>query len=216
RSCAGECPAKERRRRAAEVDARGLRPHRHRSDVERRRRRRRCGRRHPPSDPGRREWFPRQHRRSGRRAHPADPQGPRLAPEAGGAGARERAPALSDEPPAGGLARPARRLPAGGAGALRIAQVAPLAESVPPRLYGGTERVVAWLIDELVALGHEVTLIASGDSRTPARLIAAWPRALRLGRPHTDPMAAQAALLETMAHRAREGDVIHCPRNRLP
>src|SRR5712672_3938624 len=81
-------------------------------------------------------------------------------------------------------------------GPMRIAQIAPLAESVPPKLYGGTERVVAWLIEELVNLGHEVTLFASGDSVTPARLNAVWPRALRLGRPRSDPMAAQAALLE--------------------
>ena len=53
---------------------------------------------------------------------------------------------------------------------MRIAQVAPLAESVPPKLYGGTERVVAWLVDELVNLGHEVTLFASGDSLTGAEL----------------------------------------------
>jgi len=54
---------------------------------------------------------------------------------------------------------------------MRIAQVAPLAESVPPRGYGGTERVVAWLVEELVALGHDVTLFASGDSNTSARLV---------------------------------------------
>ena len=65
---------------------------------------------------------------------------------------------------------------------MRIAQVAPLAESVPPKLYGGTERVVAWLVDELVNLGHEVTLFASGDSVTGAELIPVCPRALRLGR----------------------------------
>jgi hypothetical protein len=53
---------------------------------------------------------------------------------------------------------------------MRIAQIAPLAESVPPKLYGGTERVVAWLIDELVELGHDVTLFASGDSRTRAKM----------------------------------------------
>ncbi len=53
---------------------------------------------------------------------------------------------------------------------MRIAQIAPLAESVPPKLYGGTERVVAWLVDELVGLGHEVTLFASGDSQTCAKL----------------------------------------------
>ena len=75
---------------------------------------------------------------------------------------------------------------------MRIAQVAPLAESVPPRLYGGTERVVAWLIDELVELGHEVTLFASGDSVTRAKLVPVWPRAFRLGRPWADPIATQA------------------------
>jgi glycosyltransferase involved in cell wall biosynthesis len=92
---------------------------------------------------------------------------------------------------------------------MRIAQVAPLAESIPPKLYGGTERVVAWLIDELVELGHEVTLFASGDSKTRAELEPVWPRALRLGRPRSDPMAAQAALLEAVARRASEFDVIH-------
>ena len=99
---------------------------------------------------------------------------------------------------------------------MRIAQVAPLAESVPPKLYGGTERVVAWLIEELVALGHDVTLIASGDSRTRARLIPAWPRGLRFGRPRSDPMAAQTCLLETMAQHAREFDVIHCHVDWVP
>jgi len=92
---------------------------------------------------------------------------------------------------------------------MRIAQIAPLAESVPPKLYGGTERVVAWLVDELVSLGHEVTLFASGDSQTTARVHAVWPRALRLGRPRTDPMVAQAALLEAVARHATEFDVIH-------
>ena len=61
---------------------------------------------------------------------------------------------------------------------MRIAQVAPLYESVPPSLYGGTERVVSYLTEELVRLGHEVTLFASGDSRTRAKLVAACPRAL--------------------------------------
>src|SRR3954447_16854811 len=65
---------------------------------------------------------------------------------------------------------------------MRIAQLAPLAESVPPKLYGGTERVIAWLVDELVQLGYEVTLFASGDSKTKGKLHAVWPRALRLGR----------------------------------
>ena len=53
---------------------------------------------------------------------------------------------------------------------MRIAQLAPLAESVPPKLYGGTERVIAWLVDELIELGHEVTLFASGDSKTKGKL----------------------------------------------
>src|SRR5436309_4302345 len=92
---------------------------------------------------------------------------------------------------------------------MRIAQIAPLAESVPPKLYGGTERVVAWLVDELVELGHDVTLFASGDSVTRAKLNSVWPRALRLGRPRSDPMAAQTALLEAMSQQAPEFDVIH-------
>src|SRR5499426_3593343 len=93
---------------------------------------------------------------------------------------------------------------------MRIAQIAPLAESVPPRLYGGTERVVAWLVEELVELGHDVTLFASGDSKTRATLVPVWPRALRLGRPRSDPMIAQAALLEAVGRQAADFDVIHC------
>ncbi|PPQ20608.1 Glycosyltransferase involved in cell wall bisynthesis [Bradyrhizobium shewense] len=92
---------------------------------------------------------------------------------------------------------------------MRIAQLAPLAESVPPKLYGGTERVVAWLVDELVKLGHDVTLFASGDSRTTGKLHPVWPRALRLGRKGADPGAANAMLLEAIAKRARDFDVIH-------
>jgi glycosyltransferase involved in cell wall biosynthesis len=93
---------------------------------------------------------------------------------------------------------------------MRIAQVAPLAESVPPRLYGGNERVVSWLTEELVNLGHEVTLFASGDSRTNATLVPIWPRALRLGRPKTDPTIPQTALLEAVAERVANFDVIDC------
>src|SRR4051794_35060475 len=84
---------------------------------------------------------------------------------------------------------------------MRIAQIAPLAESVPPKLYGGTERVVHWLTEELVALGHEVTLFASGDSKTSANLVPVIPHALRLGRPRMDPVAAQALLLEAVVSR---------------
>ena len=61
---------------------------------------------------------------------------------------------------------------------MRIAQVAPLYESVPPQLYGGTERVVSYLTGELVRMGHEVTLFASGDSQTRAKLVAACPQSL--------------------------------------
>lgn len=92
---------------------------------------------------------------------------------------------------------------------MRIAQIAPLAESVPPKLYGGTERVVSWLVDELVELGHDVTLFASGDSKTRGRLHPVWPHALRLGRPRMDPSIACTVLLEAIARRAGEFDVIH-------
>ncbi|MGX4803161.1 glycosyltransferase family 4 protein [Bradyrhizobium guangdongense] len=99
---------------------------------------------------------------------------------------------------------------------MRIAQLAPLAESVPPRLYGGTERVIAWLVDELVARGHDVTLFASGDSNTAGKLHAVWPRALRLGRRGVDPSAACALLIEAIAERARDFDVIHSHVDWLP
>src|SRR2546421_7568475 len=92
---------------------------------------------------------------------------------------------------------------------MRIAQLAPLVESVPPKLYGGTERVIAWLVKELVELGQDVTLFATGDSKVGAKLVPVWPRALRLGRPRSDPVAAQAASLEAIARRAAEFDVIH-------
>ena len=75
---------------------------------------------------------------------------------------------------------------------------------------------MAWLTDELVDLGHDVTLIASGDLPHACPTISAWPRALRLGRPRTDPMAAQAALLESMARHAHAFDVIHCHVDWLP
>jgi len=93
---------------------------------------------------------------------------------------------------------------------MRIAQIAPLAESVPPKLYGGTERVVSWLTEDLVSSGHDVTLFATGDSRTSAKLVPVCPRALRLSRPRPDPAAAYAVLLEAVAERAADFDVIHC------
>jgi glycosyltransferase involved in cell wall biosynthesis len=93
---------------------------------------------------------------------------------------------------------------------MRIAQVAPLIEAVPPKLYGGTERVVAYLTDALVELGHDVTLFASGDSQTGAKLISAWPRALRLDPDVTDHFAPLFMQLEAVARRAHEFDIIHC------
>ncbi len=92
---------------------------------------------------------------------------------------------------------------------MRIAQVAPLHEAVPPKLYGGTERVVSFLTEELVALGHEVTLFASGDSRTAATLVSAWPRALRLDPAVRDTIAPHMLLMEQVRQRAGEFDLIH-------
>src|ERR1700726_5316383 len=99
---------------------------------------------------------------------------------------------------------------------MRIAQLAPLAGSVPPKRYGGGERVVALVVDELVELGHDVTLFASGDSRTKGELHPVWPRALRLGRKGVDPNAACAVLLEAIAKRAKDFDVTHAHIDRLP
>ena len=93
---------------------------------------------------------------------------------------------------------------------MKIAQVAPLTEAVPPKLYGGTERVVAYLTDALVELGHEVTLFASGDSETKAHLAPIWPKALRLDPNVRDPFVPMFMQLETVARRAHEFDVIHC------
>lgn len=92
---------------------------------------------------------------------------------------------------------------------MRIAQIAPLAEAVPPKFYGGTERVVSYLTEELVALGHDVTLFASGDSVTRAELDAVWPQALRLDPTIRDSLAPLAMLLERVRQRADEFDVLH-------
>ena len=93
---------------------------------------------------------------------------------------------------------------------MRIAQIAPLTEAVPPRLYGGTERVVSYLTEQLVAMGHDVTLFASGDSRTSAELVAAWPCALRFDPTLRDAMAPHMVMLEQVCRRADEFDVLHC------
>jgi glycosyltransferase involved in cell wall biosynthesis len=92
---------------------------------------------------------------------------------------------------------------------MRIAQVSPLDESVPPKLYGGTERVVSYLTDELVGLGHHVTLFASGDSRTSATLVPICKQALRLQGTCKDRLAPHLLLLEEVVARADEFDVIH-------
>jgi glycosyltransferase involved in cell wall biosynthesis len=91
---------------------------------------------------------------------------------------------------------------------LKIAQVAPLFESVPPKLYGGTERIVSYLTEALVGMGHDVTLFASGDSITKARLKPIVNRALRLSR-CVDPMAAQVVQLQEVIESAKEFDIIH-------
>ncbi|MBV9529671.1 MAG: glycosyltransferase, partial [Bradyrhizobium sp.] len=92
---------------------------------------------------------------------------------------------------------------------MRIAQVAPLFESVPPRLYGGTERVVYYLTEELVRQGHQVTLFASGDSMTSAELVGCTPRALRLDPSVRDPIPYQMLLLDKLRERADEFDILH-------
>jgi glycosyltransferase involved in cell wall biosynthesis len=94
---------------------------------------------------------------------------------------------------------------------MRIAQVAPLTEAVPPKLYGGTERVVHWLTEELVALGNDVTLFASGDSQTSAKLDATWPRALRLDGSVRDPNALHMVMLERVRQKCddEEYDFLH-------
>jgi glycosyltransferase involved in cell wall biosynthesis len=92
---------------------------------------------------------------------------------------------------------------------MKIAQVAPLYESVPPKYYGGTERVVSYLTEELVRQGHEVTLFASGDSITQARLLAACPRSLRLDNQCVDQLAHHMVLLEQVFRQASAFDIIH-------
>jgi glycosyltransferase involved in cell wall biosynthesis len=92
---------------------------------------------------------------------------------------------------------------------MKIAQVAPLYESVPPKYYGGTERVVSYLTEELVRQGHDVTLFASGDSETKARLIAACRSSLRLDKHCQNQMAHHFVMLERLFQRAAEFDIVH-------
>jgi glycosyltransferase involved in cell wall biosynthesis len=92
---------------------------------------------------------------------------------------------------------------------MRIAQVAPLFESVPPRLYGGTERVVSFLTEALVEMGHEVTLFATGDSSTDAHLVSVVPEALRLSKTMRDPYASHTLQLQQVVEQAGKFDIIH-------
>lgn len=91
---------------------------------------------------------------------------------------------------------------------MRIAQVAPLMEAVPPRLYGGTERLVSWLTEDLVALGHDVTLFASADSRTSAHLFPCAPLGLRLAG-ISDATATTLVMLNRVLRMEQEFDIIH-------
>jgi glycosyltransferase involved in cell wall biosynthesis len=93
---------------------------------------------------------------------------------------------------------------------MRIAQIAPLFESVPPARYGGTERVVHWLTEELVAMGHEVTLFATGDSRTSAKLVPVRATAERFQRNFERNNAPYARMIELVARQADDFDVLHC------
>jgi glycosyltransferase involved in cell wall biosynthesis len=93
---------------------------------------------------------------------------------------------------------------------MRIAHVSPLYERVPPELYGGTERIVSHLVEEQVRRGHEVTLFASGDSRTDAMLAAPVPRALRLDNDLSDPLAPHIVEMSQVFERAEDFDLIHC------
>src|SRR6476620_11314810 len=92
---------------------------------------------------------------------------------------------------------------------MRIAQISPLTDAVSTTLYRGTERLISWLAEELVALGHDVTLFASGDSRTAAKLEAVWPRAIRLDGSIRDPVGIHMTMLEQVRRRADEFDVLH-------
>ena len=92
---------------------------------------------------------------------------------------------------------------------MKIAQIAPLMESVPPRLYGGTERIVSYLTEELVRLGHEVTLFASGDSLTSANLVSCTPQALRLDPNVRDVLPYYMLMLDRVRQRSEQFDVLH-------
>src|SRR5689334_8543508 len=92
---------------------------------------------------------------------------------------------------------------------MKIAQIAPLWESVPPRLYGGTERVVSYLTEELVRQGHEVTLYASGDSKTSAKLVRCTDIALRLNPSVRDHLPYHIRMLDDVREQMDDFDILH-------
>ena len=99
---------------------------------------------------------------------------------------------------------------------MRIAQISPLNEAMPPKLYGGTERVVSWLTEELVAMGHDVTLFASGDSVTSATLAPMREQAIRLDPTVKDPIALHYRMIEQVYRRKDEFDVLHSHLDYFP
>jgi len=99
---------------------------------------------------------------------------------------------------------------------MRIAQIAPLNEALPPKLYGGTERVVSFLTEELVGMGHDVTLFASGDSITSAKLAPMWDNALRLDESIRDRLALQQRMIELIYRRKDEFDILHSHLDYFP
>lgn len=92
---------------------------------------------------------------------------------------------------------------------MKIAQIAPLYESVPPKMYGGTERVVSYLTEELIKQGHDVTLFAAGDSQTSAKLISHIDEALRLNKNVQDPIAHHIIQMQEVIERASDFDILH-------
>ena len=99
---------------------------------------------------------------------------------------------------------------------MRVAQVSPMYESVPPKLYGGTERVVSYLTEELVQMGHDVTLFAAADSQTSATLVPCWPESLRLANDATDPNVPHLLMLERVFAQAGQFDLVHFHLDVLP
>src|SRR5262249_54979611 len=116
---------------------------------------------------------------------------------------------LNVRAPAGSIPRPAIHGPQLRTPRMKIAQISPLIESVPPRLYGGTERVVSYLTEALVAQGHDVTLFASGDSVTAAKLVPCCTMAIRLDPRARDFIPHYMLMLDKVMAQARHFDILH-------